>query len=336
MLPVIRDPAFYPGQFGVSGSDVERGLRWRSAGFVLYVNNIHPNTSNGNDGTNPDAPLTTIAQAFTNLATWHARYGTVGSLHGTNSYIIVSPGTYTESLTIAATTMPDYGVLMGGGNGRYPVIWDDNATDCLTITAYGWRVANFHFRPANGFAGVLLSRPSGSGAEGTVIENCFFDGQWSGTGFGVEFNGAPANCTIQNCRFAEFAATGGAITVTDTSIADPYQTHIIGCTFQECDEYITRDCAGGWNQSVIWNNVLPDATHDAAFPAGAGGTAVFIDMRGGSNGYNKVCGNWLGSDDYAEAGGYYAGTGDEWSGNYHEDTAEAEVGDNGITIDPPA
>ena len=63
MLPVVRDPSRYPGQFGVSGSDVERGLRWRSAGFVLYVNNIHPLTGDGNDDTNPDAPLTTIGQA---------------------------------------------------------------------------------------------------------------------------------------------------------------------------------------------------------------------------------------------------------------------------------
>ena len=177
MLPVVRDPTRYPGQFGVRGSDVERGLRWRSAGFVLYVNNIHPDTSDNNDGTNPDAPLNSISQAFTNLATWHARYGSAGSLHGVNSYIVVSPGTYTESLTLAATTMPDYGVLMGGGNCKYPVIWDDNGTDCLTITAYGWKVAGFRFRPANAYAGVLLSRPSGSGAEGTVVEDCFFDGQ---------------------------------------------------------------------------------------------------------------------------------------------------------------
>jgi len=315
MLPIIREPAFYPGQLGVAGSDVESGLRWRGAGIVLYVNNVHPGRSDSNDGTNPNAPLITIGQAFTNLAALQTRYLAVGSLAGVNSYIIVEPGTYTESLTIATTTMPDYGVLMGGGNGRYPVIWDDATTDCLTITAYGWRVANFHFRPANAYAGVKLSRPAGSGAEGTVIENCFFDGQWSGTGYGVALDGAPANCTIQNCRFAEFATGGGAgITVTDTSIADPYQTHVIGCTFQEANECITRDCAGGWNQSVIWNNVFIDGTVDAAFPT-VNGTDTFIDMRGGSNGYNKVCGNHLGGV-YSEVGGYYDGTADEWWGNY--------------------
>ena len=317
MLPVVRQTPWYPGQFGVAGSDVERGLRWESAGFVLFVNNIHPNASNGNDGTNPDAPLTTITQAVTNLATWHARYGAVGSMHGVNSYIMVSPGTYAENVTIAQTTMPDYGVIMGAGNGRYPVIWDDNATvagNCLSIDAYGWRVSGFHFRPHNAFAGVRLTRTAGSGAEGTVIENCFFDGQWSGTGFGVALNGAPANVTIQGCRFAEFAAGGAAITVTGTATADPYQTHITGNTFQECEEYITREVAGGWNQTVVWHNVFVDGTHDAAFPAGINGTAIFIDMRGGSNGYNKVCSNCLGGV-YSHVGGYWEGVGDEWWGN---------------------
>ena len=316
MLPVIREPAFYPGQLGVRGSDVESGLRWRGSGIVLYVNNVHPGRSDSNDGTNPNAPLITISQAFTNLAALQARHIADGSLDGVNSYIIVEPGTYAESLTIAATTMPDYGVLMGGGNGRYPVIWDDAATDCLTITAYGWRVSGFHFRPANAFAGVKLSRPSGSGAEGTVIENCFFDGQWSGTGFGVAFDGAPANCTIQDCRFAEFATGGGAgITVTDTSIADPYQTHITLNTFQECNECITRDCAGGWNQTAIWHNVFVDGTVDASFPT-VNGTDMFIDMRGGSNGTNKICSNCLGGV-YSHGGGYYehAGAADEWWGN---------------------
>jgi len=315
MLPVIRQYPWYPGQLGVAGSDDEMGLRSRSGGFVFYVNNVHPNASDNNDGTDPAGPLSTITQAVTNLNTWHARYGSVGSLSGVGSFIVVEAGTYTENVTIANGTAPNYCTILGGGNGKYPVIWDDNTGDCLTITAYGWHVANIHFRPGNGYAGVLLSRPSGSGAEGTVIDNCFFDGQWSGTGFGVEFNGAPANCTIQNCRFAEFAATGAAITVTDTSIADPYQVHIFGNTFQECDEYITRDCAGGWNQTVIWNNVFVDGTHSAAFPAGAGGTAMFIDMRGGSNGYNKVCHNCLGGT-YSHVGGYYEGTADEWWGNY--------------------
>jgi len=316
MLPQVRLQPWFPGQMGVPGSDVPRGLRWDSAGIVLFVNNIHPNASDDNEGSDPEGPLETIQQAVDNLVLWQSRYVADGSLSAVGSVIVVAPGTYSEDVTIVEGSAPDYCTIMGGGNDKYSVIWGPSMSDCLNVSSYGWRIEGIHFKPGNQAAGIKLTRPdpATAGAEGTVIENCFFDGGWSGTGFGVELNGAPANVTIQNCRFAEIAATGAAITVTDTSVADPYQTHIFGNTFQECDEYITRDCAGGWNQALIWHNIFVDGTHDATFPAGAGGTAMFIDMRGGSNGYNKVCDNCLGGT-YSHVGGYYEGTGDEWWGN---------------------
>ena len=90
MLPVIRQYPWYPGQLGVAGSDDEMGLRSRSGGFAFYVNNVHPNASDNNDGTDPAGPLSTITQAVTNLNAWHARYGSVGSLSGVGSFIVVS------------------------------------------------------------------------------------------------------------------------------------------------------------------------------------------------------------------------------------------------------
>jgi len=338
LFPNVRLQPWYPGQMGVAGSDAPLGLRWTSMGYVLYVDTDHPDADDNNDGWDPNAPLATIQQAVDNLQTIQARVDAAGTPHepaATNSVIVVAPGTYAENVTIDADD-PDYCTILGGGNGKYPVILDPGDGDAITCDAYGWRFENLHFKPEDGDAGIKLTRVEGSGAEGTLIKNCFFNGGWSGTGFGVELNGAPANVSIVECRFAEFAAGGACITVTDTSTADPYQTHVMWCTFQESDEYITREVAGGWNQSVIAHNVFLDGTHNANFPAGAGGTSVFIDMRGGSVGGNIVCHNCLGNDDYAEAGGYYAGTGDYWVGNYHEDTAEGEVGDNGITLAPPA
>lgn len=204
----------------------------------------------------------------------------------------------------------------------------------MTIDAYGWRVENIHFQPADDGAGVKLTRDTGAGAEGTVIQGCFFNGLWGQGLYGVELEGTPANVSILDCRFAEFDANSPCITETDTSTADVYQMHVMGCTFQECDEYISR-AQGGYNQCVIANNIFVDGTHDATFPAGVGGTAVFIDMRGGSVGYNTVTMNSLGGD-YSNTGGYYSGTADNWIGNFAEDIAEAEVGDNGITIAVPA
>lgn len=316
LFPNIRLQPWYQGQFGVAGSDAPLGVRQVSAGYVLYVDADHPDASDNNDGWNPNAPLATIQEAVDKLTTINARVVAAGTPHeppAVNSIIVVAPGTYDENIVIDAND-PDYCTILGGGNGRYPVILAPTTGDAITCDAYGWRFEGLHFQPADGAAGIKLTRVSGSGAEGTVIEGCFFNGGWDGTGFGVELNGAPANVSIIGCRFAEFAATGACITVTDTSTADPYQTHIIGCTFQECDEYIAREVAGGWNQTLICQCVFADATHNAAFPGGADGTDMFIDLRGGSVGYNVVCDNTLGGT-YSNVGGYYAGTGDAWHGN---------------------
>lgn len=332
-LPQVRLAPWYPGQFGVPGSDVPRGLRWNSSGVVFYVDSNHPNATTTADGTDPENPLSTIAAAVARLATFHA----LSSVSAEHSVIVIAPGTYSENIAIDGTNYPDYCTFLGGGNGKYPVIWTAAAGDCLTIDAYGWLIDGIHFQPADDGAGVKLTRDAGFGAEGTVIQNCFFNGLW-GTGlYGVEFEGAPANVSILNCRFAEFGADMPAITVTDTSTADVYQMHIMGCTFQECDEYIARDCAGGYSQAVIAHNIFVDATNDATYPGGADGTDMFIDLRGaaGGNGYSTVTFNSLGGD-YSNTGGYYAGTGDNWVGNYAEDVAETEVGDNGITVAVPA
>lgn len=285
----------------------------------FYVDSTHPNAHASNDGTDPEAPFA-LVQSAVNSPFLVAR-----------STIFVS-GATTESVTVP-TTVADYVNLVAVGHGlggSQPVLWTPAAGDGLTIDAYGWNVFGFRFQPSATGAGVKLTRVSGAGAEGTVIANCFFDGLW-GTGlYGIELEGAPANVSILNCRFAEFDTGQPAITVTDTSTASPYQTHILDCTFQECVEYISS-VAGGWNASVIMRNVFAEATGDL------GATTTYINLGTGSLGYNVVTQNILGGD-YSNTGGYTAETNgnDNWVGNYAADVAEAEVGDNGLTIAQPA
>jgi hypothetical protein len=54
---------------GVPGSDTPLGLRTQPRGNVLYVDNGHGDTSDNNDGTDPNKPLTTITQAIANTPT---------------------------------------------------------------------------------------------------------------------------------------------------------------------------------------------------------------------------------------------------------------------------
>lgn len=330
-LPLIRMPQFFPGQLGVAGSDNPMGLRSRSSGYVLYVDTDHPDAADTNDGYDPDAPLATIQQAVDNLYTIQARVDAAGTPHEpgcAGSVIVVAPGTYAENVTID-TNDPDYVTILGGGNGKYPVIIDPASGDGITCDAYGWRFEGLHFQPPDDGAGIKLTRVSGAGAEGTVIKDCFFNGGWGDGLYGVELNGAPANVSVLNCRFAEFGADSICLTVTDTSTADPYQMHVAHCTFQESENYI-EPVSGGWNACLIHDNVFAEATGDLQ------ATDVYIDLRGGSLGYNMVCRNCFGGDDYSNTGGWYGHAEDFWVGNYHEDTAEAEVSDSGITISPPA
>ena len=321
LIPMLKLPPFFGGQMGVPGSDSPLGLRTHSDGVVLYVAPDNLNATDSNDGTNPVEPKATMAGAIaSSLLVPHSVIRVCGDIDET----VVVPATAPSHVTILGDWMfaPTWGPALAAGG-------------CLSIDAYGWRISGLHFQPGTAGAGVQLTRTAGSGAENTVIDNCFFEGMWGASLYVIDLNGAPANVKIINSRFAEFGAAKACITVTATGIADPYQTQILGCTFQESDEYISRDCAGGWNQTVIWGCLFADGTHDAAFPAGAGGTAVFIDMRGGSNGYNTVVYNFLGGD-YSNTGGYWAGTGDSWQGNVAFDIAEAEVGAESFTIAIPA
>jgi len=325
-IPVTRLQPFYSGQFGVQGSDVSRGLRTSPAGVVFYVDANHPNATATADGTDPENPLTTIAAAFARLVTFHA----LGSVQAEGSVIVVAPGTYTDNITIDRTSYPADCTIIAAANSKFDTVWVPAAGDALTIDQSGWVVDGFHFQPAADGAGVHLTWAAGAGAEDTYIQNCFFDGRW-GTGlYGIELEGAPANVTIQNNRFAEFSTAEPCIVVRSCNQASPFQNHFFGNIFQECVEYITN-IAEGYNACIFYGNFFAEATGALA------ATTTYIDLGGPGIGYNMVVGNYF-SGDYSNTGGYTAeGAGtDNWVGNFAADVAEAEVGDNGITIAQPA
>jgi len=325
-LPLTYLAPWYSGQMGVPGSSVPRGVRSQSNGIVLFVDNGHPSANTFNDGTDPENPISTLTAAFARLAAFHA----LTDSRAEGSVICVAPGVYAESITLDQATYPEDCTILGTGNSKFDVIWRPASGDALSTDVPGWLIDGIHFQPSSTGAGVKLTWNTGSGAEDTVIQNCFFDGRW-GTGLmGVEFEGAPANVTIQGCRFAEFDADSPAITITATPTASPYQTHILNNTFQECAEYITIE-AGGYNASIIAGNHFVRATGALA------ATTTFINLGTGSLGYNQVVGNYF-DGDYSNAGGYTAETNalDNWVGNFAYDVAEVEVSDSGITVAVPA
>jgi len=95
--PIIKLRPFYGGQMGVPGSEPPEGIRSASQSLVYYVDAAHPDASDTNDGTDPEAPLATIQRAITlNNAT--INWASTPPYKGMN-WIVIMPGAYAENLT---------------------------------------------------------------------------------------------------------------------------------------------------------------------------------------------------------------------------------------------
>lgn len=332
--PQVRLQPWYPGQMGVPGSDVQRGLRWSADGIVLYVDENHPGTSGAADGTDPENPLNSIQTAITRLTTFATATNT--SLEG--SIIVVSAqATIAESVTIPATA-PANCTLFGAGSSEHAPTWTPAtaAGTALTIRAPGWRVTGFRFGWTGDGTGIVIDRSDAAGYEAvmTVIDNNRFWGAYNGM-YAIDLQGAPSNCRILNNEFGEIRSVGAAGTAyaiisTDSTDANPYLTTIAGNTFWECENYIgSVGGARGFNLSYICNNMFHAGV---LIPA-----TIKLDMRGGTRGLNVVTGNYMGGQ-YTQAGGYYANavtTDAYWTGNFALATI-ATVADNGLTVRVPA
>lgn len=332
ILPLQRLYPWYPGQMGVDGSDVQRGLRAYGRGITLYVDPSHNNATAAADGTDPENPCLTLGQAITNLVNFETAF----SEDLDHSVIQVSGG-LDESLSVLDyTAYPEYLTIQGVGPSPWGVVWENsNAADPIAVLgAVGWRITGFRFYVPEAATGVVIpctQAPYGGNAIGirTVIDNCYFDGSVYGGIRGIDLHGAPYNINIINNIFAFMtSAPGACIASTNTGYADAYRAYIANNWFHE--SLIGIDAS--LNVSVVAGNLFQ--AH------GVTTMATVVDLRLGTRGENLVSGNVFESADYSQAAGtaYWANAANPgmWAGNVSGDTAEAEVGDNGWTIAPPA
>ena len=331
-LPQVRLYPWYPGQMGVAGSDVQKGLRWEPEGIVLYVDENHPNATADNDGTDPENPINSVQTAVTRLTNFATAFSS--SLEG-SVIVVAGEATIAESV-IVNPTAPSNCMILGAGTSNHQPTWTaaTAAGTALTLRAEGWVIDGFTFEAgAEGTSVRLEEVPASSySAFKTTIRNCRFDGLWGGL-YGVNFVGAPHRVLIENCEFLEWRSAGGAafaIIVTDSSHTNPYECHIRNNVFWENENHIgSLGAIRGFNVSTFTGNIFHEGELIAA--------TLMLDLRGGSRGNNIVTGNVF-CGDYSNTGGYYAHAADPgmWVGNFAEDVLEAEVGDNGLTILPPA
>jgi len=331
MLPQIRLQPFYPGQMGVSGSDVPRGVRWAPTAIVLYVDENHPGASADADGTDPENPLTTVALAVTRLIAFAT--STSSSLYG--SAIVIGAGATIAESVIVPPTAPRGVSIIGAGGSRHRPTWAaaTAAGTALTLRQQEWTVEGITFEAGAEGTGIRLDEVPGSDyiAYKTVIRNCQFDGLYGGL-YGINFSGAPHRVTVENCEFIEWRSAGGAafaICVTDTAHTLPLQCRIHNNLFWSNENHVgSVDALRAFNGSIISGNVFDQNAYIA--------TTIMLDLRSATIS-NIVVGNHFGGD-YSNTGGYYDSVGapGNWLGNFAEDIAEAEVGDNGLTVALPA
>jgi hypothetical protein len=332
MLPQVRMQPWYSGQMGVSGSDVQRGLRWEPQGIVLFVDENHPNTSGAADGTDPENPLNSIQTAVDRLVSFSTSMST--SLEG--SVIVVADESTPQESVIVSPSAPKNCAIIGAGSGMNSPAWTAaTATGtALTIRQEGWVVEGFLFRAGAGGTSVQLDWVPGSDYVGNrcVIRNNHFDGLWQGQ-YAIALNGAPYDTWITGNQFREYRRdddSAFAIITIDSSEANAYMNVIRDNMFWENENHIgSLGDNKSFNLSLFQGNVFHEGVLITA--------TLMLDLRGGSQGKNIVVGNTF-CGDYSNTGGYYANAGSpgNWVGNIAEDVAEAEVGDNGITVDAPA
>lgn len=320
---LVRQPAFYPGQMGVPGSDNEIGLRTLPTSKTLYVDNTHGNTSDTNDGTNPNEPLTTIQAA-------------VNKIVNPGDVVVVYAGEYTESVVTGAWNVtPNYCTIIGVGPHRYRPYWTSAlaTSPTLDLRTQGWRISGFRFGGSGNVQSAAINLRHNDTSPGdtsirTVIDNCYFDGEQVGR-YGIETHG-PQDVWIYNNSFGFWVngVAGGGIALrsgsTPTSL--PYRMRVYNNEFYDNNNHIYCGMNGSF---VIGNFFKVDGT------VGYAPTIVCrtTDLAGGGNS-NLVTKNMM-PGDFSVVGGYVATATDSWVGNAADDVAEAEVGDNGLTIAIP-
>lgn len=275
--PLTRLNPWFPGQYGVPGTDAETGLRMDTNGTIRYVDPNAVGVSDLRDGTNPIEPLQTVAAALTHC-TAHS-----------NDVIVVAPNSAWRHANPAV--------------GRATSI-----TEEVTVSVPGIRIVGLApssslgvpWEPVNA-SGVMIT----VNAIDVLIEGfCFTDytvGVGNAIGIAAFWNAPPYgdSLTVRNCHFGENLDYGITLDYSYyTDIHDNYFDNIQvaaihNLSVQGDPDYIRihdnqfLSCAIAMHlpttgAGAIYRNLIYGA---------AGGTNNFINLTGGAS--NIVADNYF-------------------------------------------
>jgi len=247
-IPLLRQRIFYPGQFGVPGTDSEEGIRTDSHGTVFYVDPNATGVSDQRDGTDPRHPLQTVAAAIAKCQPYH---GDVIAVMANNSWQYGNTADGRTTAIAEEVTLNVPGVrLVGVSSAGQGVYWypASNAGVCITVHAIDCTIEGFFF------------------SEGPTYTGC--------TAISAEWDGATLfgeNLTVRHCVFDD---------TVDIAVQLEYSwyCHIHHCWFLECDQYgVYTDAAGsGTEYTSIHDNWFTDVgTAAIALLGGAGANRIY-------------------------------------------------------------
>jgi hypothetical protein len=302
-LPLTRLPPLYPGQFGVPNTGADTGLRHSCEGTVFYVDPNHSDANDSRDGTEPDAPLATVAAA---IGKCEAYKGDVILVMANNAgpYNDPTEGRATSVNEAVVVDVPGISII-GVSPSPMGVYWYVPADSVgITINVTDVVIEGFAFFGNDGDETAIKASYGTEFGDNVTVRHCYFG---EDLGYGIDLDYA-WYADIHDCMFDEVDyGIYNAAADEDAAYARIYRNWFYDCPDGAIWLPDADRCFISLNE--IYNN---DAANDAA------AANVMINLGNGSR--NLVSRNLLGCKDGAGNGHYddvcSSGTDDVWACNY--------------------
>ena len=258
-----------------------------------------------NHGEDPDHPFLTMAHALSLTRANPIRSGDVIHAWGNIREQISTPVGIFDVTIVGPTIRVRHADAHTSNNGYYALTWKPPAsetatTPLLTVRQQGWTFMNILFDAPSDDACIQLLANDGAGdAERDGSHASFINCKFANGVNGIEDVGGTHHVLVRNCEFN--ALTNGIITLT-TAVRVPSYWLIEGCQFVNNTNHVRISS----NYGTIRHNAFIKHTT----------TSLKTTEVSAQGDYNSIYGNALGGT-YSVAGGYTAGSNDEWGGNYN-------------------
>jgi len=280
VFPLTRLNTLFPGQFGILGTANETGLRMHPTGTVFYVDPNYTGVSDNRDGTDPLAPLQSVATALTKCQAYR---GDVIYVMANNSwqYGNSADGYTTAIVEEVEITVPGVSIIGVSPSGQ-GVYWNPtrNGGTCITVSAIDCTIEGFFFTEgaSSGCDGIYAEWDGTTlFGENLTVRHCTFDDTVA-TAIQLEYSW---NCEIAYNLFKECSVAGFYLDPAGSSAA---YISLHDNAFQNCA--VAMACQG-LEDSQIWGNLIYNGNAQGAGVA----TDEGLDTTGGNS--NIVAGNWF-------------------------------------------